>query len=86
MDVDGKIDAFIADFNLTNKYPAKRFYDWHHKLTGSCEFGRNKFVKDHSIDIDNGMYTVQEFIDITKNDYGGSVIEKLEHRIKNINQ
>ena len=82
MDVDEKIDVFMEEFDLNNKYPAKMFYEWHHKLTGSCEFGRNQFIKNRGIDIENGMYTVQEFIDITKGDYGGQIIEQLEERIK----
>ena len=82
MDVDEKINAFLKKFNLVDKYPAKDFYEWHHKLTGSCEFGRNRFIKDHSIDIENGMYTVQEFINITKNDFGGSIIKQLAERIE----
>ena len=82
MNADEKIDAFLKKFNLVDKYPAKDFYEWHHKLTGSCEFGRNQFVKNHFIDIENGMYTVQEFIDITKNDFGGSIIEQLAERIE----
>jgi hypothetical protein len=82
MDTDEKIDAFLKEFDLTSKYPAKMFYEWHHKLTGSCEFGRNQFVKNHDIDIENGMYTVREFIDITKGDYGGQIIEQIAERIE----
>ena len=77
MDTDEKIEMFIKEFKLDIKYPAKTFYDWHHKLTGSCEFGRNAFVENHGIDIENGMYTVQEFIEYTKNDFGGDVIKKI---------
>ena len=81
MDTDEKIDAFLREFKLDIKYPAKSFYEWHHKLTGSCEFGRNSFVKNHGIDLENGLYTVKEFIDITKHDYGGSIIEQIEERM-----
>ena len=81
MDPEEKITAFLKEFDLDTKYPARLFYDWHHKLTGSCEFGRNAFVKDHGIDLENGTYTVAEFIDITKDDYGGEIIKQLEERI-----
>jgi hypothetical protein len=81
MDVDEKINAFLDKFKLGVKYPAKDFYEWHHKLTGSCEFGRNSFCKNHDIDLENGLYTVEEFIEITRNDYGSSVIEQLTERI-----
>lgn len=81
MDVDEKIDLFLKKFNLTDKYPAKDFYEWHYILTGSCEMGRNVFVKNHGIDLENDKYTVREFIDLTKYDYGGEVIKSLEERI-----
>ena len=81
MDTDEKIDAFIEVFKPGVKYPAKSFYEWHHKLTGSCEFGRNSFVKNHGIDLEKGMYTVEEFIKFTKNDFGGDIIRQLEERL-----
>ena len=82
MDTEEKITAFLERFDLDVKYPAKDFYEWHHKLTGSCEFGRNAFCKNHDIDLENGLYTVQEFIEITRNDYGSSIIEQLAERIE----
>ena len=81
MDVDEKIDLFLGKFNLTDEYPAKDFYEWHHILTGSCEMGRNAFVKNHGIDLENDKYTVREFIDLTKDDYGGEIIKALEERL-----
>lgn len=83
MDTDEKIALFLEEFKSGIKYPAKSFYDWHHKLTGSCEFGRNAFVKNHGIDIESGMYTVEEFIDYTKNDFGGETIKQLEAKMRN---
>ena len=82
MDTEQAIEMFLAEFDLGKKYPAKDFYVWHHRLTGSCEMGRKQFAKNHGIDLENGMYTVEEFIEITKNDYGGNVIRQLEERIK----
>ncbi len=78
MGTDKKIKAFLKRFKLGTKYPAKEFWVWHNKLTGSCEMGRNAFVRDHGIDLENGMYTVEEFVEITKSAYGGSVIEQLK--------
>jgi hypothetical protein len=80
MDTDEKIEMFLKEFQLGVKYPAKSFYEWHHKLTGSCEFGRNSFVKNHGIDL-GGMYTLEEFIEYTKNDYGGEIIRQIEERL-----
>ena len=82
MDVEEKIAVFLKEFQPDVKYNARLFYEWHHKLTGSCEFGRNSFVKNHDINLDTGMYTVNEFIEITKNDFGGDIIRQIEERIK----
>ena len=82
MDTDEKIKLFIEKFSLDNEYPAKDFYDWHNKLTGSCEMGRKAFAKDHDIDIENDVMTVVEFINLTKNSFGGSVIRQLAEELK----
>lgn len=75
------IDEFLKEFDLDKKYPAKDFYRWHHILTGSCKMGRDEFIKSHGIDLENGLYTVKEFIELTKNSYGGEVIRQLEEEI-----
>ena len=85
MNTDEKIDAFLDTFKLGKKYPAKTFYEWHHKLTGSCEMGRNSFCSRHNIDLENGMYTVEEFVEITESDYGGEIIKQIKERIKDGN-
>ena len=51
----------------------------HHYLTGSCEMGREAFVKRHGIDLDK-TYTVEEFIELTEDDYGGEIIKNLKER------
>lgn len=48
------------------------------KLTGSCEMGRREFAKSHGYSLtEEELLTVEEFIELTKNSYGGSVIRKL---------
>ena len=59
------------------KYKAKDFYEWHHKLTGSCEMGRNTFAEEHGIDLNSDMFTVEEFVELCKTSYGGEIIRKL---------
>lgn len=59
------------------KIPARELFDWHNRLTGSCEMGRNNFVRNHGIDVDNDSFTVREFVELTKNDYGGQTIKKI---------
>ena len=76
-----RIEMFLEKFNLKDKYKGSDFYEWHNKLTGSCEMGRNSFVKNHNIDL-NDEFTVSEFVELTKNDYGSEIIIELENRIK----
>ena len=79
MDSNEAIDKFFEHFtDLSKKYPARDFYEWHHYLTGSCEMGRRTFVQNGGYDIEHDRFTVQEFIDITRNAYGKDVILRLE--------
>ena len=82
MDIEEKIAEFKKQFNVTDRYPVRRFYDWHNKLTGSCEMGRKAFADSHGIDIDNDFMTVPEFIEVTRDSYGGEVIKQLEESYK----
>ena len=59
------------------KYPARDLYDWHHRLTGSCEMGRNTFAVEHGIDLNSDMFTVAEFVELCGKSYGGEIIRKL---------
>ena len=59
------------------KITARELFDWHNRLTGSCEMGRKNFVRNHGIDVDNDSFTVREFVELTKNDYGGQIIKKI---------
>ena len=77
MDIDERIAEFRKTFNDKDSYPAQVFFDWHHNLTGSCEFGRQEFVKNHNIDMTR-KFTVKEFIALCENDYGGDIIKKLK--------
>ncbi|MEG2823050.1 MAG: hypothetical protein RR869_10530, partial [Lachnospiraceae bacterium] len=81
MDVDERISSFLKEFELNKKYPAKLFFEWHFKLTRSCELGRNSFVKNHGINLKTDQFTVGEFINLTKDEYGGEIIKKLEEKI-----
>ena len=76
-----KIEMFRNNFNNKDKYSGHEFFKWHHILTGSCLFGRNAFVKQHDIDLDK-TYTVAEFLQIVKGDYGWGVLEQLNKYYK----
>lgn len=49
----------------------------HNLLTGSCEFGRKQFAKEHNLDPENGKMSMCDFINLTKNAYGSSNIRLL---------
>jgi len=75
-------DVRIAKFkeqypDFDKKVPAMELFVWHNRLTGSCEMGRRSFAYDHNINLDNDWFTVNEFIRLTENAYGGSIIKKL---------
>lgn len=76
LDIEEKIEMFNKQFNRVEKYSGEEFYKWHHILTGSCTAGRDNFVKENNLDLKK-LYTVDEFIKITKDSYGGNIIKKL---------
>ena len=82
LDTDVKINLFKEKFKLNIKYPAKDFYEWHHKLTGSCVMGRNNFALNNNIDVERDKMTVQEFLKFTQNSFGGDVIKQLAKEMK----
>ena len=77
MNIEDKINKFIALFNNKDKYSGKEFYNWHNILTGSCEMGRNNFIERNNIDLSK-KYTVKYFINICQNDFGGEIIKQLK--------
>ncbi len=82
MPEDERIDVFLRETNRKKPYPAQYFYDWHHRLTGSCDMGRKAFAKDHGIDLKDGTMTLHEFLELTKNAYGGKVIRRVLQRLE----
>ena len=76
LDIEEKIEMFNKQFNRVEKYNGEEFYKWHHILTGSCTAGRDNFVRENNLDLKK-LYTVDEFIKITKDSYGGNIIKKL---------
>ena len=75
--IEERIEKFKEVFgSLDSEHTGKKFYDWHHILTGSCRMGRDGFCKAHKIDLEK-KYTVRYFLDITENAYGGDVIKQI---------
>ena len=74
-----RIEAFKKHFpDFSFSVPAKELFHWHHVLTGSCKQGRLSFCKSKGIDIENDFFTINEFIELTKDSYGGDIIKKLK--------
>lgn len=85
MSEEERIDAFLSEIKPKTEYPVMIFFDWHHRLTGSCEMGRTAFAKDHGFDLDKDTITLEGFLELTKNAYGGSVIREVIAEIKRRN-
>ena len=72
-----RIEAFKKKFpSYDEKYNNKDLFAYHHVLTGSCRMGRESFVKDKGLSLD-GKTSVREFVELTKNAYGGDIVKKL---------
>jgi hypothetical protein len=80
LSVEERIEMFKNEFTHQNKkYSANKFFEWHSILTGSCEYGRKSFIESNGIDIKNDLFTIQEFINLTKNSYGGEIIKQINN-------
>jgi hypothetical protein len=72
-----RIRRFVERYpSLDTVCPNAELFDWHHILTGSCRAGRQNFVNGHGISL-SGSMTVEKFINVTRHDYGGDIINHL---------
>ena len=72
-----RIEAFKKKFpEYDVKYDNGDLFTYHHVLTGSCRMGRESFVSDRGLSLDDKT-SVREFVKLTKNAYGGDIIKKL---------
>ena len=79
MPLTERIAVFNREFpDRDVKVDAARLFEWHHVLTGSCLAGRKAFCEDRGLDYEHGHYTVNEFIRLTREAYGGEAIQELE--------
>jgi hypothetical protein len=74
--IEERISDFKERFKNGEKYPAEDFFGWHTILTGSCDFGKKSFIENNNIDMKKS-YTVSEFVDIVKGQYGWDIISKI---------
>lgn len=84
LDTDEVIAEFCKKFKKGESYKGSEFFEWHNYLTGSCLMGRESFVKNHDLNMDY-EFTVDEFIELTENDYGSEIIKKLKEVWNNEN-
>ncbi len=84
MPEEERIAMFLSETDRGKTYPTQYFYDWHHRLTGSCDMGRKQFARDHGVDLDHGMMTLTEFLELTKGAYGGDVIRKVISKMQEV--
>ena len=82
MPEEERMEAFLDAVQDGPKYPARLFFDWHGRLTGSCQLGRKTFVENHGIDLDKDTMTLRRFLQLTREDYGGEIIRKVEEALK----
>ena len=76
------LDERIAEFARTHPSldePYGDLFDWHHVLTGSCEFGRRQWCEDRGHEPTDAI-TVREFLTGTVDYYGGDVIRQVAER------
>ena len=72
-----RIRAFKRKFpSYDTKYSNQDLFVYHHVLTGSCRMGRESFANSRGISLSDKT-TVREFIQLTKDAYGGDIIKKL---------
>ena len=72
-----RIRAFKLKFpSYDTKYSNQDLFVYHHVLTGSCRMGRESFANSRGISLSDKT-TVREFVQLTKDAYGGDIIKKL---------
>ena len=70
------LDDRIAEFLKTHPALDEEYgdlFDWHHVLTGSCEFGRRQWCEEHGYKPTDSI-TLRTFLTETVGAYGGDVI------------
>lgn len=73
------LDERIAEFVKTHPSLDELYgdlFDWHHILTGSCEFGRRQWCDEHGYKPTDSI-TLRTFLAETVGAYGGDVIRRV---------
>ena len=83
MDEEERLFEFVKSHKWGVEYPDKDFYEWHSNLTDSCKMGRDMFAKEHGLEKLDGKHTVEWFVELTKDAYGGEIIKRIPDLYKN---
>ena len=73
------LDDRIAEFVKTHPALDEEYgdlFEWHHILTGSCEFGRRQWCEEHGYKPKDSI-TLRTFLTETAGAYGGDVIRQV---------
>ena len=73
------LDERIAEFVKTHPALDEEYgdlFEWHHALTGSCEFGRRQWCEVHGYKPTDSI-TLRTFLTETVGNYGGDVIRQV---------
>ena len=62
------------NLTLKSKLTFEEAIKMYRVITGACEFGTKQFVEQNKIE--NRQYTIEEIIEITKNQYGNETLQK----------
>ena len=76
------LDERVAEFVKTHPALDEEYgdlFEWHHILTGSCEFGRRQWCEEHGYKPTDSI-TLRAFFEQTKNDYGRDVIRQVAQK------
>ena len=73
--LDERVAEFVKSHPALDE-PYGDLFDWHHVLTGSCEFGRRQWCEEHGYKPTDSI-TLRTFFEQTKNDYGRDVIRQV---------
>ena len=76
------LDERIAEFVKTHPELDEEYgdlFDWHHVLTGSCEFGRRQWCDEHGYKPTDSI-TLRTFFTETAGNYGGDVVRQVAQK------
>lgn len=72
-----RIETFKKQFpEYDVKYNNRDLFVYYHVLTGSCRMGREAFMSNKGLSLDDKT-SVREFVKLTQDAYGGDIIKKL---------